>query len=127
VLQSKSLRGRPFLWEGARKREGRWPGSGRGRERSVASFSSCDLGPTGARHARTVRDAPADSPRGAWTVRTQGADDPLLLPECLVMHLLPMSRADGPRGPGGQSARSSRTVRPIAVDGTTSLFNFSLI
>jgi hypothetical protein len=40
-----------------------------GKRRSPASFSSRGLGPTGTRHARTVRDTPADSPRGARTVR----------------------------------------------------------
>jgi hypothetical protein len=69
---------------------------------------------------------PADSPRGARTVRTPGADGPLLLPERPVMHLLPTSHADGPRCPGAQSARRSRTVRPVAADGPTSSFKFSV-
>jgi hypothetical protein len=98
-----------------------------GKRRSPASFSSRGLGPTGTRHARTVRDTPADSPRGARTVRPPGLDGPLLLPERPELHLFPTSRAYGPRRPGRQSARSSRTIRPITADGPTSLFNFSLI
>jgi hypothetical protein len=70
---------------------------------------------------------PADSPRGARIVRHPGTDGPILLPERPVPHLFPTSHADGPRRPGGQFARISRTVRPIAADGPTSLFKFSLI
>jgi hypothetical protein len=92
-----------------------------------ASFTSRGLGPTRARNPRTVRGALADGPRGARTVRHPGADCPLFASERLVLHLLPTSRADGPRRPGGQSARSGWIVRPTAADGLTSLFNFSLI
>jgi hypothetical protein len=76
-------------------------------------------GPTRAWHGRTVRDTPR-AVSEARTVRTLGADCPLLLPERPEMHLLPMSHADGPRCPGGQSARSRRTVHPVAADGPTS-------
>jgi hypothetical protein len=101
-------------------------GSGWGK-RSPAWFHPRGLGPTRARHARTVCDVPVDGSRGARTVQTQGADGPLLLPERPVLHLFPTSRANGLRCSGGQSARSRGTVRPIAADGPTSPFNFSLI
>jgi hypothetical protein len=94
---------------------------------SACLFSSRGLGPTRVRHVRTVRDVHADSPRGARTVQTQGADGLLILTKRPEMHLLPTSRADDPRWPGGLSARTSGTVRPIAADGPTSPFNFGLI
>jgi hypothetical protein len=68
-----------------------------GTRREASNLTPRDLGPTGAWQARTFRDAPADGPRGAWTVRTLGADGPLKLTERPEMHLLPTSRADGPR------------------------------
>jgi hypothetical protein len=79
------------------------------------------------RHARTVRDSPTDSPRGARTVRHLGADGPLFHPEPPVPPRAPSTRADGPRRTGGRSARYGRTVRPTDADSPTSLFHFSLI
>jgi hypothetical protein len=109
-----------FSLRGSKKeREGR-TGFGVGEGKGADLFSSRGLGPTRARHGRTVRNTPADGPRGARTVRTPGADCPLKLPEHPVLQLRPTSHADGPRCPGGQSARSSRTVRPVAADGPTS-------
>jgi hypothetical protein len=106
-------------------REGKKEGGtafGGGREGVTGWISSRGLGPTRARHGRTVCDTPADGPRGARTVRAPGADDPLLLPERPELHLRPTSHAGGPRCPGGQSARSSQTVRPVDTDGPTSFF-----
>jgi hypothetical protein len=120
-------KGVSFLEREQEREGGRGPWSSWRRERFPASFTSHSLGPTRARHPRTVRRALTDGPRGARTVRHPGADGPLFAPEHLVLLLFPTSRADGPRCPGGQSARSGRTVRPTAVDGLTSLFNFSLI
>jgi hypothetical protein len=115
-----------FSLRGSKKeREGR-TGFGGGKGKGADSISSRGLGPTRARHGRTVRDTTTDSPRGARTVRTPAADCPLMLPEQLVLHLLPTIRADGPRCPSGQSARTSRTVRRITADGPTSSFNFSV-
>jgi hypothetical protein len=116
-----------FSLRGSKKERKGMTWVGLGKRRSLASFSSCGLGPTGARHRWTVRDAPVDSPRGARTVRPPSVDGPLLLPERPELHLFSTSREDGPHRPGGQSARSGRTVWPIATDGPTSLFNFSLI
>jgi hypothetical protein len=99
---------------------------GGGRKEEVESISSRGLGPTRARQGRTVRDTPADGPRGARTVRAPGADSPLLLPERPEPHLRPTSHADGPRCPGGQSARSSRMVRPVAADSSNSSFKYNV-
>jgi hypothetical protein len=96
------------------------------RRRRATGLSLRILGPTSTRHVRTVRGALANSPRGARTVCHPGADGPLFARERPVLHLLPMSRADGPRRPGGRSARSGQTVRPTAVYDPTSHFNFSL-
>jgi hypothetical protein len=116
----------PFSLGGSKKeREGR-TGFGVGEGKGADLISSRGLGPTRTRHGRTVRDTPADGPRGARTVRTPAADCPLMLPEQPVLHLLPTIRTDGPRYPGGQSARTSRTVRPVAADGPTTSFNFSV-
>jgi hypothetical protein len=71
--------------------------------------------------------ARADGPRRPRGQSARRADGPLLLPERPVPHLFPTSHADGPRRPGGHSSRSGRTVRPIAADGPTSPFKFSLI
>jgi hypothetical protein len=101
-----------FSLRGSKKRERRRLGRVGEKRRGACLTSSRGLGPTGAWHARMVCDVPADSPRGARTVQTQGADYPLLLPERPEMHFLFMLRADGPCWPGGQSARSCRTVRP---------------
>jgi hypothetical protein len=120
VLESKSPRREPFLRERARKIERRGLHSVWEREGRQLTLLIRDLGPTGARQAPTVHDTLADSPRGARTVRTPGADCPLMRPEHPVLHLHPTSHADGPRCPGGQSARSSRTVRPVDADGPTS-------
>jgi hypothetical protein len=117
----------PFSLSGSKKGEKEEERVGFGKEKDGCLTTSRGLGPTRAWHGRTVRDTPADSPRGERTVRTPGADCPLFLPERPKMHLLPMSHADGLRCPGGQSARSSRTVRPVAADGPTSLFKFSVI
>jgi hypothetical protein len=113
-----------FSLRGSKKERKEILGSGWEKRRSHVCFHPRGLGPT---RARTVRGAPADSPRGARTVWRPGADGPLLLPERPVPHLFPTSHADGPRRPGRQSARSIQTVRPIAADGPTSPFKFSLI
>jgi hypothetical protein len=120
VLESKSPRREPFLRERARKIERRGLHSVWEREGRQPTLLIRDLGPTGARQVWTVRDTPADSPRGAQMVRTPGADCPLMLPEHPEVHLRLTSHADGPRCPSGQSTRSSRTVRPVDTDGPTS-------
>jgi hypothetical protein len=84
-----------------------------GKRKEAADLSPRDLGPTCAWHARTVRHP--------------SADGPLFAPERPVSPLFPTSRADGPRRPGGRSARSGRTVRPTAADSPTFLYIFSLI
>jgi hypothetical protein len=91
------------------KRKGEWWRLGRvwEEEKELVDLSAHGLGPTCARHARTVRDTPADSSRGARTVWHPGADDP--------------------RHTGGQSAKCSRTVWPTTADSLIRLFNFSLI
>jgi hypothetical protein len=67
------------LSEARRREEGTsFGGGGEGLTRSI---STRGLGPTRARHGRTVCDTPADSPRGARTVRAPSVDGPLLLPE----------------------------------------------
>jgi hypothetical protein len=120
VLESKSPMREPFLRERARKIERRGLHSVWEREGRQPTLLNRDLGPTGARQAWTVRNTPADSQRGARTVQTPSADCPLMLPEHPVLHLRPKSHTDGPRCPGGHSARSSRTVRPVDADGPTS-------
>jgi hypothetical protein len=97
-----------------------------GKGEGLGRFHPAVLGPTRARHGRTVRDTPADGPRGARTVRAPGADGPLKMPEPPEPHRCPTNHADGPRCPGGQSARSSRTVRQVETDGPTSFFYFSV-
>jgi hypothetical protein len=87
------------------------------RRSPVCLTYSSRVRPTCARHARTVRDAPADSPRGTRTIRHPGADDLLLSPEPPILPGAPSTRADGPRRTDGQSARNCRTVRPTAADG----------
>jgi hypothetical protein len=116
-----------FLSESKRKRDGCrslavWEG-----ERRAIDISPRVVGPTCARHAWTVRDALADSPQGARTVRHPGADGPLFAPERPAPPLLPTNRADDPRRPGGRSARNGRIVQPTTADSPTSLFNFILI
>jgi hypothetical protein len=112
-------RGLFSLREGKRKKIGskclRW----RKGRRGLGRFHPAAWDPP-ARHGRTVRDNPADSPRGARTVRAPGADGPLKLPERPELHPCPTNHADGPGCPGGQSARSSRTVRLVEMDGPTS-------
>jgi hypothetical protein len=102
-----------FSLRGSKKERREKIGSGWGKEERCL----LDLIPRPGSHLRSARADgprhPADSPRGARTVRTPSADGPLLHLECPVMHLLPTSHADGPRCPDGQSARSSQTVRPI--------------
>jgi hypothetical protein len=113
VPQTKSPRGVSFL-EREEERERKREDLGRdGEEKGVpASFASRDLGPTRARHLRTVHGAHTDGPRGAQTVRRPGADSPLFVPEHPVLPLSPPS---------------GRTVRPTAADSPTFLFFFSLI
>jgi hypothetical protein len=94
-------KGEPFSLSGSKKERKKRRGSGLGKEKGWL----LDYIPR---------------PRGARTVRTPSADCPLLLPERPEMHLLSTSHANGPRCPGGQSARSRRMVRPVAVDGPTS-------
>jgi hypothetical protein len=100
---------------------------GLGRRKEATGLSLRVLGPTSARHTRTVRDAPADCPRGALTVRRPDADGPLFAPEHPELPLSPSSRAESLRRPGGRSARSGRTVRPTVADRPTVLFFSSLI
>jgi hypothetical protein len=112
VPQSKSPRGGVLSWERAKERCGEGLlRFGKKKERAVG-LSPRDLGPTCARHARTVCDAPADNLRGARTVRCPGADGPFYAPEPLVPPQSPSNCADGPRRTGGQSARYRQTVQP---------------
>jgi hypothetical protein len=119
------FQGGGVFFERESKKERERSSCGLGRRRATG-LSLRILGPTSARHVRTVRGALANSLRGARTVCHPGADGPLFARERPVLHLLPMSRADGPRRPGGRSARSGQTVRPTAVYDPTSHFNFSL-
>jgi hypothetical protein len=63
------------LRESKKEREGK-TSCGLGKGEGAADLSPRDLGPTSARHARTVRGAHADGPRGARMVRHPGADGP---------------------------------------------------
>jgi hypothetical protein len=113
------------LREGKKERE-EGPSFSFGTRREAANLSPSRLGShwhaAGTDSPRRPRGQSArsvDGPRGAWTVRTQGADGPLKLTERPEMHLLPTSRADGrdgladsPRGPAGRSGLPPRTIRP---------------
>jgi hypothetical protein len=127
VHQTKSPRGCLFLRESKREREEEDLGRVGEEKGSLLHLHPTAWGPP----ARDTHRQSAEPSRTVREVRGRsahpGADGPLFAPEHLVLLLFPTSRADGPRCPGGQSARSGRTVRPTAVDGLTSLFNFSLI
>jgi hypothetical protein len=116
-----------FSLRGSKKERKEMTSCGLGRRKESTGLSLRVLGPTSARHTRTVCDATADSPRGARTVRHPGADGPLFAPEHPELPLSPSSRANSPRRPGGRSSRSGRTVQPTAADRPAFLFFFSLI
>jgi hypothetical protein len=69
-----------------------------------------------------LRATCVDCPRCPCGRSARCADGPLFPPERPVPPLLPTNHADGPRRPGGGSARNGRTVRPTAADSPTSLF-----
>jgi hypothetical protein len=91
---------------------------GLGEEKESCLFSS----PRPGTHTHVAHADGLRRPREQFATRADGL---LLLPERPVSHLFPTSHADGPRRPDGQSARSSRTVRPIAADGPTSPLNLA--
>jgi hypothetical protein len=120
VPQTKSPRRVPFSRDRARERGKKKTLVGLEKRKGFpASFTSRGLGPTRARHPRTVRGAYADDPRGAWTVRHPGADSSLFVPEHPVLPLSEPSCVDSPRRLGGRSARSGRTIRPTFADSPT--------
>jgi hypothetical protein len=103
---------RAFSWERARKKEGWRSLAVWERERRADDLSPRDLGPTCARHAWTVRDAPADGPRGARTVR-YFHQNVQYLPSCpRTTRTVRAAPAEGPLGTAGQSGPLPRTVRP---------------
>jgi hypothetical protein len=79
------------------------------------------LGPTCARHARTVRDAPADSPRCPRGQSARCADGPAPRRGRSVIRSRTSSTAPLPTEPSGQSVSPWRTVRQERTDSLTHL------
>jgi hypothetical protein len=113
------------LRESKKEREGK-TSCGLGKRKEATDLSPRDLGPTSARHARTVRGAHADGLRGARTVcEVSGRSGTLArtvryllqnVQYCLssprAVRTVRAALADGPPGAAGQSGPLPRTVRP---------------
>jgi hypothetical protein len=100
-----------FLRESKREREDE-DLVGLEKRKVPASFTSRGLGPTRARHPRTVHGAHADGPRGARTVRYSFQDIQYYPSPHRAARTVRVALADGPPGVDGQSGPPPRTVRP---------------